>query len=96
MAEALETEKKGLMVEQVITRVTRSYNNCISRIQTQSLFCVNDKPYIWIFMQVATQYLLPELAVKSLTTKPNVVVVDAFVTRFGNYADWSQKFLFIG
>jgi hypothetical protein len=85
MAEALEMEKKGLMVEQVITRVTRSYNNCISRIQTQSLFCVNDKPYIWILMQVATQYLLPELAVKSLTTKPNVVVADAFVTRFGNY-----------
>jgi len=47
-------------------------------------------------MQVATQYLLPELAGKSLTPKLSVVVADAFVTRFGSYAGWAQNVLFIG
>ena len=47
-------------------------------------------------MQVATQYLLPELAGKSLTPKLSIVVADAFVTRFGSYAGWAQNVLFIG
>ena len=47
-------------------------------------------------MQVATQYLLPELAGKSLTPKLSVIVADAFVTRFGSYAGWAQNVLFIG
>ena len=51
---------------------------------------------IWILMQVATQYLLPELAGKSLTPKLSVIVADAFVTRFGSYAGWAQNVLFIG
>jgi N-glycosylase/DNA lyase len=46
--------------------------------------------------QVATQYLLPELAGKSLTPKLSVVVSDAFVTKFGSYAGWAQNVLFIG
>nr|CAB3450028.1 unnamed protein product [Digitaria exilis] len=46
--------------------------------------------------EVATQYLLPELAGKSLTPKLSVVVADAFVTRFGSYAGWAQNVLFIG
>lgn len=48
------------------------------------------------FMQVATQYLLPELAGKNLTPKLSVVVADAFVAKFGSYAGWAQNVLFIG
>uniref|UniRef100_A0A0D3F6A3 non-specific serine/threonine protein kinase n=1 Tax=Oryza barthii TaxID=65489 RepID=A0A0D3F6A3_9ORYZ len=45
---------------------------------------------------VATQYLMPELAGKSLTPKLSVAVADAFVAKFGNYAGWAQNVLFIG
>jgi N-glycosylase/DNA lyase len=47
-------------------------------------------------IQVATQYLLPELAGKSLTPKLSIVVADAFVAKFGEYAGWAQTVLFIG
>uniref|UniRef100_A0A0E0CLV3 non-specific serine/threonine protein kinase n=1 Tax=Oryza meridionalis TaxID=40149 RepID=A0A0E0CLV3_9ORYZ len=46
--------------------------------------------------KVATQYLMPELAGKSLTPKLSVAVADAFVAKFGNYAGWAQNVLFIG
>lgn len=48
------------------------------------------------FTQVATQYMLPELAGKSLTPKLSIVVADAFVAKFGEYAGWAQNVLFIG
>jgi len=47
-------------------------------------------------MQVATKYLLPELAGKNLTPKLSIVVADAFVAKFGKYAGWAQTVLFIG
>ncbi|KAM3346778.1 hypothetical protein ACQJBY_021011 [Aegilops geniculata] len=46
--------------------------------------------------EVATQYMLPELAGKSLTPKLSIVVADAFVAKFGEYAGWAQNVLFIG
>jgi N-glycosylase/DNA lyase len=49
-----------------------------------------------VLIQVATQYLLPELAGKSLTPKLSIVVADAFVAKFGKYAGWAQTVLFIG
>ncbi|CAM0945670.1 unnamed protein product [Alopecurus aequalis] len=48
--------------------------------------------HVW---KVATQYLLPELAGKSLTPKLSIVVADAFVAKFGKYAGWAQTVLFI-
>lgn len=45
--------------------------------------------------QIATRYLLPELAGTRLTPKLCGRVADAFVMKYGKYAGWAQTLLFI-
>uniref|UniRef100_A0A0A9CSZ7 DNA-(apurinic or apyrimidinic site) lyase n=1 Tax=Arundo donax TaxID=35708 RepID=A0A0A9CSZ7_ARUDO len=66
---------------------------CIALFSLDQNHAIPVDTHVW---KVATQYLLPELAGKSLTPKLSVVVADAFVTRFGSYAGWAQNVLFIG
>ncbi|KAL6634175.1 hypothetical protein ACP70R_026846 [Stipagrostis hirtigluma subsp. patula] len=66
---------------------------CIALFSLDQNHAIPVDTHVW---KVATQYLLPELAGKSLTPKLSIVVADAFVTRFGSYAGWAQNVLFIG
>ncbi|GJN21303.1 hypothetical protein PR202_gb08768 [Eleusine coracana subsp. coracana] len=66
---------------------------CVALFSLDQNHAIPVDTHVW---KVATQYLLPELAGKSLTPKLSVVVSDAFVTKFGSYAGWAQNVLFIG
>ena len=52
--------------------------------------------FIGVCMQIATRYLMPELAGTRLTPKLYRCVSEAFVAKFGEYAGWAQNVLFIG
>lgn len=45
--------------------------------------------------QIATRYLMPELAGTKLTLKLCSRVAEAFVSKYGEYAGWAQTLLFI-
>jgi N-glycosylase/DNA lyase len=49
----------------------------------------------WIMDQIATNYLLPDLAGAKLTPKLHGRVAEAFVSKYGEYAGWAQTLLFI-
>ncbi|KAG8071002.1 hypothetical protein GUJ93_ZPchr0006g44682 [Zizania palustris] len=66
---------------------------CVALFSLDQNHAVPVDTHVW---KVATQYLMPELAGKSITTKLSVAVADAFVTKFGSYAGWAQNVLFIG
>lgn len=66
---------------------------CIALFSLDKNQAIPVDTHVW---KVATQYLLPELAGKSLTPKLSIVVADAFVAKFGEYAGWAQTVLFIG
>ncbi|KAM0840816.1 hypothetical protein ACQ4PT_059415 [Festuca glaucescens] len=66
---------------------------CIALFSLDKNQAIPVDTHVW---KVATQYLLPELAGKSLTPKLSIVVADAFVAKFGVYAGWAQTVLFIG
>ncbi|KAM0841283.1 hypothetical protein ACQ4PT_059126 [Festuca glaucescens] len=66
---------------------------CIALFSLDKNQAIPVDTHVW---KVATQYLLPELAGKSLTPKLSIVVADAFVAKFGKYAGWAQTVLFIG
>ncbi|KQJ99865.1 N-glycosylase/DNA lyase OGG1 [Brachypodium distachyon] len=66
---------------------------CIALFSLDKNQAIPVDTHVW---KVATQYLLPELAGKSLTPKLSIVVADAFVAKFGSYAGWAQNVLFIG
>lgn len=48
-----------------------------------------------MFGQIATRYLLPELAGVRLSTKLCSRVAEAFIARYGKYAGWAQTLLFV-
>ncbi|XP_020191667.2 N-glycosylase/DNA lyase OGG1 isoform X2 [Aegilops tauschii subsp. strangulata] len=66
---------------------------CIALFSLDKNQAIPVDTHVW---KVATQYMLPELAGKSLTPKLSIVVADAFVAKFGEYAGWAQNVLFIG
>uniref|UniRef100_A0ACD5YNK1 Uncharacterized protein n=1 Tax=Avena sativa TaxID=4498 RepID=A0ACD5YNK1_AVESA len=66
---------------------------CIALFSLDKNQAIPVDTHVW---KVATKYLLPELAGKSLTPKLSIVVADAFVSKFGKYAGWAQTVLFIG
>lgn len=45
--------------------------------------------------QIATRYLIPELAGARLTSKLCSLVAEAFVSKYGKYAGWAQTLLFV-
>ncbi|XP_020245120.1 N-glycosylase/DNA lyase OGG1, partial [Asparagus officinalis] len=66
---------------------------CIALFSLDQHHAIPVDTHVW---QIATRYLLPELAGKSLTPKLCGQVAEAFVSKFGNYAGWAQNVLFIG
>uniref|UniRef100_J3LDR6 DNA-(apurinic or apyrimidinic site) lyase n=2 Tax=Oryza brachyantha TaxID=4533 RepID=J3LDR6_ORYBR len=66
---------------------------CVALFSLDQNHAIPIDTHVW---KVATQYLMPELAGKSLTPKLSVAVADAFVAKFGSYAGWAQNVLFIG
>lgn len=53
------------------------------------------KYFSFIWRQIATRYIIPELAGTRLTPKICNRVADAFVSKYGKYAGWAQTLLFI-
>ena len=50
----------------------------------------------WVLLnQIATRYLVPDLAGAKLTNKLCSRVAEAFVSKYGEYAGWAQTLLFI-
>ncbi|KAH7681070.1 N-glycosylase/DNA lyase protein [Dioscorea alata] len=66
---------------------------CIALFSLDQHHAIPVDTHVW---QIATQYLMPELAGKSLTPKLSSCIADAFVAKFGKYAGWAQNVLFIG
>lgn len=48
-----------------------------------------------VMNQIATRYLVPDLAGAKLTNKLCSRVAEAFVSKYGEYAGWAQTLLFI-
>ncbi|XP_057503991.1 N-glycosylase/DNA lyase OGG1-like, partial [Actinidia eriantha] len=65
---------------------------CIALFSLDQHHAVPVDTHVW---QIATRYLLPELAGARLTPKLCSRVADAFVSRYGKYAGWAQTLLFI-
>lgn len=66
---------------------------CIALFSLDQHHAIPVDTHVW---QIATRYLLPELAGMRLTPKLCSQVSDAFVSKFGKYAGWAQNVLFIG
>jgi N-glycosylase/DNA lyase len=81
----------------VDTHVWRVYFDSILVVQGKYLvdyFMVCKPDFVYV-IQIATTYIMPELAGARLTAKLHVAVSEAFVKKFGKYAGWAQNVLFI-
>ncbi|KAI5054980.1 hypothetical protein GOP47_0030125 [Adiantum capillus-veneris] len=65
---------------------------CIALFSLDQHHAIPVDTHVW---QIATNYIMPELAGERLTSKLHVAVSEAFVERFGTYAGWAQNVLFI-
>ncbi|KAL3513661.1 hypothetical protein ACH5RR_026378 [Cinchona calisaya] len=65
---------------------------CIALFSLDQHHAIPVDTHVW---QIATQYLIPELAGTRLTPKLCSHVADAFVSKYGKYAGWAQTLLFI-
>ncbi|XP_015932595.1 N-glycosylase/DNA lyase OGG1 [Arachis duranensis] len=65
---------------------------CIALFSLDQHHAIPVDTHVW---QIATRYLLPELAGSRLTPKLCDRVAEAFVTKYGKYAGWAQTLLFI-
>ncbi|KAE9587198.1 putative DNA-(apurinic or apyrimidinic site) lyase [Lupinus albus] len=65
---------------------------CIALFSLDQHHAIPVDTHVW---QIATKYLLPELAGSRLTPKLCNRVAEAFVTKYGKYAGWAQTLLFI-
>ncbi|CAL9126356.1 8-oxoguanine DNA glycosylase, N-terminal domain [Musa troglodytarum] len=66
---------------------------CIALFSLDQHHAIPVDTHVW---QIATRYLIPELAGTRLTPKLYRCVSEAFVDKFGEYAGWAQNVLFIG
>ncbi|XP_020536894.1 N-glycosylase/DNA lyase OGG1 isoform X4 [Jatropha curcas] len=66
--------------------------SCIALFSLDQHHAIPVDTHVW---QIATRYLLPELAAVRLTPKLCSRVADAFVSKYGKYAGWAQTLLFI-
>ncbi|CAL9068729.1 N-glycosylase/DNA lyase OGG1 [Musa acuminata AAA Group] len=66
---------------------------CIALFSLDQHHAIPVDTHVW---QIATRYLMPELAGTRLTPKLYRSVSEAFVAKFGEYAGWAQNVLFIG
>lgn len=65
---------------------------CIALFSLDQHHAIPVDTHVW---QIATRYLIPELAGARLTPKLCSRVADAFVSKYGKYAGWAQTLLFI-
>ncbi|XP_019182357.1 PREDICTED: N-glycosylase/DNA lyase OGG1 [Ipomoea nil] len=65
---------------------------CVALFSLDQHHAIPVDTHVW---QIATRYLIPELAGTSLTPKLCTRVADAFVNKYGKYAGWAQTLLFI-
>ncbi|CAL5417448.1 unnamed protein product [Camellia sinensis] len=65
---------------------------CIALFSLDQHHAIPVDTHVW---QIATRYLIPELAGARLTPKLCRRVADAFVSTYGKYAGWAQTLLFI-
>ncbi|XP_057974591.1 N-glycosylase/DNA lyase OGG1 isoform X2 [Malania oleifera] len=65
---------------------------CIALFSLDQHHAIPVDTHVW---QIATRYLIPELAGARLTPKLCSRVADAFVRKYGKYAGWAQTLLFI-
>uniref|UniRef100_A0A5B7AXF8 DNA-(apurinic or apyrimidinic site) lyase n=1 Tax=Davidia involucrata TaxID=16924 RepID=A0A5B7AXF8_DAVIN len=65
---------------------------CIALFSLDQHHAIPVDTHVW---QIATRYLIPELAGARLTPKLCSRVADAFVGKYGKYAGWAQTLLFI-
>ncbi|XP_021604152.1 N-glycosylase/DNA lyase OGG1 isoform X2 [Manihot esculenta] len=65
---------------------------CIALFSLDQHHAIPVDTHVW---QIATRYLLPELAGARLTPKLCGQVANAFVSKYGKYAGWAQTLLFI-
>ncbi|XP_058097473.1 N-glycosylase/DNA lyase OGG1 [Magnolia sinica] len=66
---------------------------CIALFSLDQHHAIPVDTHVW---QIASRYLMPELAGARLTPKLCSHVAEAFVSKFGKYAGWAQNVLFIG
>ncbi|XWS23703.1 hypothetical protein CRYUN_Cryun28dG0037800 [Craigia yunnanensis] len=65
---------------------------CIALFSLEQHHAIPVDIHVW---QIATRYLLPELAGARLTPKLCSRAAEAFVSKYGEYAGWAQTLLFI-
>lgn len=65
---------------------------CIALFSLDQHHAIPVDTHVW---QIATKYLLPDLAGSRLTPKLSSRVAEAFVSKYGKYAGWAQTVLFI-
>lgn len=65
---------------------------CIALFSLDQHHAIPVDTHVW---QIATRYIIPELAGTRLTPKIFNRVADAFVSKYGKYAGWAQTLLFI-
>ncbi|MCL7047296.1 hypothetical protein MKW94_000683 [Papaver nudicaule] len=65
---------------------------CIALFSLDQHHAIPVDTHVW---QIATRYLVPELAGARLTPKLHNLVAEAFVNKYGKYAGWAQTLLFI-
>lgn len=65
---------------------------CVALFSLDQHHAIPVDTHVW---QIATRYLLPELAGARLTPKLSGQVAEAFVSKYGKYAGWAQTMLFI-
>ncbi|CAK9168740.1 unnamed protein product [Ilex paraguariensis] len=65
---------------------------CVALFSLDQHHAIPVDTHVW---QIATRYLIPELAGTRLTPKVCNRVADAFLSKYGKYAGWAQTLLFI-
>lgn len=65
---------------------------CVALFSLDQHHAIPVDTHVW---QIATRYLIPELAGTQLTPKLYGRVAEAFVRKYGKYAGWAQTLLFI-
>lgn len=65
---------------------------CIALFSLDHHHAIPVDTHVW---QIATRYLVPDLAGARLTPKMCTHVAEAFVNKYGKYAGWAQTLLFI-
>ncbi|KAI6690942.1 hypothetical protein NL676_027770 [Syzygium grande] len=92
------TSLRGLDLQDAITSlctlsgVGSKVAACVALFSLDQHHAIPVDTHVW---QIATRYLLPELAGARLTPKLSGQVAEAFVSKYGKYAGWAQTMLFI-